>query len=341
MRKALVPIVALAIAGVALVVFLTTNRTPAPVTSTYFLMDTVLTIKTTGRDAASLNEHLYALASKVDAMTSYYMAESETVRVNSAAGKEPVQVSQDYADLLSTAISVENIGRGAKFDIAISPVSSLWGFTTKDFRIPTAGEIAQTLTYSHMDQLVVHGTSVHLRDSRARIDLGGVAKGYSLDVMEEYLRSVKPQPKQVIVDFGGNLLLYSGGVKHDWKVGIRDPRSNGIIGYVVSGDAFVATSGDYERYFERNGRRYCHIIDPTTGYPASLNQSATVITEIQPMHGAMGDALGKVFFCSPPKDEQSLFESLSGRGIVGVVLVDAAGKRSTLGPITLVPDTAG
>ena len=100
-----------------------------------------------------------------------------------------------------------------KFDIAISPVSSLWGFTTKDFRIPSAAEISATLAYSHSDQLVLSGTTVQLRDSRARIDLGGVAKGYSLDVMEEYLRNVKPQPRQVIVDFGGNLLLYSGGRK--------------------------------------------------------------------------------------------------------------------------------
>jgi thiamine biosynthesis lipoprotein len=341
MRKAFAPIVALAIAGATLATFVALNRTPAPVTSTYFLMDTVLTIKTTGRDAASLNEHLYALASRVDTMTSYYKAESETVRINAAAGKQPVQVSKEYAGLLATAVDVEKTGEGTKFDIAISPVSSLWGFTTKDFRIPTAGEIATTLVYSHMDQLDLNGTSVQLRDPRARIDLGGVAKGYSLDVMEQYLSTVKPQPNQVIVDFGGNLLLYSGGRKHDWKVGIRDPRGNGIIGYVVSGDAFVATSGDYERYFERDGKRYCHIIDPTTGYPASLNQSATVITEIQPMHGAMGDALGKVFFCSRPQDEQALFESVRDKGVVGVVLVDAGGKQSTLGPVTLVPETSG
>jgi len=220
-------------------------------------------------------------------------------------------------------------------------VSSLWGFTTKDFRIPTASEIAATLAYSHTDQLDLNGTSVHLQDPRARIDLGGVAKGYSLDVMEEYLRAARPQPNQVIVDFGGNLLLYSGGRKHDWKVGIRDPRSNGIIGYVVSEDAFVATSGDYERYFERDGKRYCHIIDPTTGYPASLHQSATVFTTIQPMHGAMGDALGKVFFCSRPQDEQALFERVRNEGVIGVVLVGADGQQSTLGPVTLVPEASG
>jgi len=87
MRKAFAPIVALAIAGATLATFVVLNRTPAPVTSTYFLMDTVLTIKTTGKDATSLNEHLYALASEVDALTSYYKAGSETVRVNAAAGK--------------------------------------------------------------------------------------------------------------------------------------------------------------------------------------------------------------------------------------------------------------
>jgi thiamine biosynthesis lipoprotein len=340
MRKTILSIVALAIAGVGLAAFFVLRRTPTPVTSTFFLMDTVLTIKTTGGDAAAINQQLYALASRVDNETSYYKAGSETARINAAAGKRSVSVSQDYAALLASAVDVENIGQGTKFDIAISPVSSLWGFTTKEFRIPTAIQIAETLAYSHMGELSIHGTSVQLQDPRARIDLGGVAKGYSLDVMQQYLRTVNPQPRQVIVDFGGNLLLYSGGRKHDWKVGIRDPRGSGIIGYVVSSDAFVATSGDYERYFERDGKRYCHIIDPVTGYPASLNRSATIITEIQPMHGAMGDALGKVFFCSPSADQQALFETVRAKGVVGVILVDASGKQSTLGPVALVPETS-
>jgi len=337
MRKAIAPIVAVIIVGAGLATFFALHKLPEPVTSTYFLMDTVLTIKTTGGDATAINKHLHALASNVDSMTSYYKSESETVHVNAAAGKGPVSVSPEYAALLKAAVAVETIDHGRTFDIAIAPISSLWGFTTKDFRVPAAKEISDTLAYSHSDELVLSGTTAQLRDSRARIDLGGIAKGYSLDVMEEYLLTVKPQPRQVIVDFGGNLLLYSGGRKHDWKIGIRDPRGQGIIGYVRSGDAFVATSGDYQRYFERDGKRYCHIIDPTTGYPGTLNQSTTVITTIQPMHGALGDALGKVFFCSTAETQRSLFHTVQGQGITGIVIVDAAGARSTLGPITLVP----
>lgn len=101
----------------------------------------------------------------------------------------------------------------------------------------------------------------------------------------------------------------------------------------------MATSGDYERYFERDGKRYCHIIDPSTGYPGTLNQSVTVITDIQPMNGAIGDALGKVFFCSTTETQRSLFQAVQGQGTIGIVIVDAAGTRSTLGPITFVPTT--
>jgi thiamine biosynthesis lipoprotein len=339
-RRAIVPIVLLIVAGAGLATFFALRASPEPVTSTYFLMDTVLTVKTTGADAAAINEHLHALAVGVDNMTSYYTAGSETVRVNAAAGKGPVSISPEYATLLKTAVAVESIDLDRTFDIAISPVSSLWGFTTKDFRVPSAKEISETLAYSHADQLVLSGTTAQLRDPRSRIDLGGIAKGYSLDVMEEYLKTVTPQPRQVIVDFGGNLLLYSGGKKHDWKVGIRDPRGQGIIGYVRSDDAFVATSGDYERYFERDGKRYCHIIDPSTGYPGTLNRSVTIVTDIQPMHGAIGDALGKVFFCSPAGSQRSLFQTVQEQGVVGVVIIDAAGTQSTLGPITFVPTTA-
>jgi thiamine biosynthesis lipoprotein len=340
LRKAIAPLVALIVVGAGLAAFVALRASPEPVTSTYFLMDTVLTVTTTGGDAVAINEQLYALASGVDRLTSYYNPESETVRVNAAAGRWPVSVSPEYAALLKAAMAVETIDHGKTFDIAIAPVSALWGFSTKDFRVPAAKEISETLAYSHSDQLTFAGTTVQLRDSRARIDLGGISKGYALDVMEEYLHSVKPQPRQVIVDFGGNLLLYSGGRKRDWKIGIRDPRGQGIIGYVRSGDAFVATSGDYERYFERDGTRYCHIIDPSTGYPGTLNQSVTVITDMEPMHGAIGDALGKVFFCSTAETQRSLFPAAQSQGAVGIVIVDAAGTRSTLGPITLVPTTA-
>ncbi len=336
MKKVIAVLVAAVVLGVGAVALIRGRAAPEPVTSTYFLMDTVLTIKTTGNDAAAINDHLHELALQVDAMTSYYQTGSETSRLNASAGKGPIPVSDEYANLLRTALDVELTGGETTFDICISPVSSLWGFTTKEFRVPSATEIAAALVYSQPDQLVVSGTSAQLKDPRARIDLGGIAKGYSLDVMEAYLRTVSPQPSQVIVDFGGNLLLYSAGRKTDWKVGIRDPRGDGIIGYVVSGDAFVATSGDYQRYFEKDGTRYCHIIDPSTGSPARLNQSATVITTLEPMHGAMGDALGKVFFCSDASRQQELYEETSKQGVVGVVLVNAAGARSTLGPITLV-----
>lgn len=330
---------ALVVAAAGLVVIcLIVGKTPKPVSSTYFLMDTVLTVKTTGKNAETINRKLYALASGVDEMTSCYKPGSETARVN-AAGGLPVTISEEYSMLLKAALHVQEIARGTKFDIAISPVSSLWGFTTKEFRVPTAEEIARVLQYSHSDQVILDGTTVTLHDARARIDLGGMAKGYSLDVMAEYLQKVQPQPEQVIVDFGGNLLLYSGGKKHNWKIGIRDPRGEGIIGYMVSDDAFVATSGDYQRYFESDGQRYCHIIDPVTGYPAVLNRSATVITSIKPMHAAIGDALGKVFFCSVPSDQEAEFEMTRQDGVVGAVLIDAEGHLSVLGNIAFAPES--
>lgn len=338
--KKLLPVVIILVViglGAALVAL---RSLPRPVSSTYFLMDTVLTITTTGGNATAINEHLYDLALNVDDMTSYYKAGSETSKVNGAAGKAPVSLSPAYTELLKTAVSVEAIDHGKTFDIAISPVSSLWGFTTKNFRVPDASEISNALLYSGSDELVVTAGAAGLRDPRARIDLGGIAKGYSLDVMQAFLRTVKPQPRQVVVDFGGNLLLYSSGTKTDWKIGIQDPRGPGIIGYVVSGDAFVATSGDYERYFERDGKRYCHIIDPSSGYPAQLNQSVTLITTLEPLHGAFGDALGKSFFCSAADRQQSLFNAVEDQGVTGVVVVDAAGKRNTLGAIALTPEAA-
>jgi len=301
-KRVILAVIILAIIGAGVAGIVGRHSSPQPVSSTYFLMDTVLTVTTTGGNAASINEQLHVLASHVEDMTSFYKTGSETALVNAAAGKGPVAVSPEYASLLRTAAAVEDIDHGKTFDIAISPVSSLWGFTTKNFRVPDAKEISDALAYSHADQLVISDTTAQLRDPRARIDLGGIAKGYSLDVMEQYLATVKPQPKQVVVNFGGNLLLYSGGRKTNWKVGIQDPRGAGIIGYVTTGDAFVATSGDYERYFEQDGKRYCHIINPSTGYPCSLNQSVTLITTIEPCTGPMVTLLERASSVPPPRD---------------------------------------
>ncbi len=340
MKRGITAALILAIVATGAIVFITTHTASQPVTSTYFLMDTVLTIKTTGGRAATINKQLYALAQNVENMTSYYKTGSETVKINTAAGKQAVSLTPEYADLLRLAFKVADISPQDKFDIAISPLSSLWGFTKKQFRIPSSAEIKAVLPYTNLDQLVLSGNTARLQDTRARIDLGGIAKGYSLDVMEQYLRTVRPRPREVIVDFGGNLLLYSGGRKNDWKVGIRDPRSSGIVGYVVTGDTFVATSGDYERYFIKNGVRYCHIIDPVTGYPSSLNQSATIFTRPGGLRGGFGDAVGKVFFCSPVASHKHLFDLVKPDGVTAIVSIDAAGRKSTLGPITLEPAPA-
>jgi thiamine biosynthesis lipoprotein len=337
-RRILIAVSSIVVVVVALIVTVRLVGAAPPVTDTYFLMDTVLTVKTSGGDAGAINSRLHELAQAVESLTSYYQEDSDTMRVNNGAGSGPVQVSAEYAALLRTVLDVSQLSSG-KVDIAISPVSSLWGFTTKQFRVPSADEIQLALSYSQHTQVRLSGQAVSLQDRRARIDLSGIAKGYSLDVMQKYLRTVSPQPRQVIVDFGGNLLLYSAGRKTDWKVGIRDPRGSGIIGYVRSGDAFVATSGDYERYFEQGGKRYCHIIDPATGFPSTANRSITVITQTGDLAGSVGDALGKAFFCSTADEQQSLFDLVDDR-VLGIVVIAADGTERTLGPISLTR-TAG
>lgn len=195
---------------------------------------------------------------------------SELIGVNAAAGKEAVAVSEDTYHVIDVARRYAEESQGA-FDVTVFPVVSLWNIGTDQARVPSEEEIKGALKNVGYQDIVLDpaARTVFLKRPGMGLDLGGIAKGYAADRTTEKLKAMGIT--RGIVNLGGN--IFALGTKADgtpWKIGIQNPMSDRgeYIGIVAAADQTVVTSGIYERYFEKDGKHYHHIIDPATGYPA-------------------------------------------------------------------------
>ncbi len=240
---------------------------------TRFMMDTYVTIYAVGPKA---------ITSKAVGRALDRIQEVDT-KFNSLNPKSPVYAFNHTLDPLSDnevisliriALRISEESKGA-FDITVAPLSELWGFYSKEYYLPKPQEIKDRLVnvgYRHLS--LANGKLI--KDNEAvRIDLGGIAKGYAISEALKVLKS--NGVSSALIDAGGD--VYGLGKKGSrlWKVGIKDPRGEGILGYVEVEDLAVMGSGDYERFFIKDGKRYHHIFDPKTGYPTEGTASVTLI----------------------------------------------------------------
>ncbi|MGR6836645.1 FAD:protein FMN transferase [Syntrophomonas erecta] len=203
---------------------------------------------------------------------------SDVYQVNKNAGLKPVAVSEDTLAMLETSSYFAGLCAGA-FDVTIGPVMELWGFGYNQYRVPPDEELKSRLALVDYQRVVINKEekTVFLPRKGMQIDLGGIAKGYATDRAAEKLRQMGI--KSAIINAGGN--IYALGAKPDgspWLAGIQDPRDkNKLMTVLQVKDRAVVTSGDYERYFIREGIRYHHILDPSTGKPAREVISTTIV----------------------------------------------------------------
>jgi len=210
--------------------------------------------------------------------------------INNNAGIKPVKVSYETLDIITKAKDIYDKNDG-NFNIMIAPVLKLWGFKSGDFKVPAKNEIEEALKLTDINDLIISRDEVFLKKKGESIDLGGIAKGYALDKVKDIIEN--DNVTKAVINMGGNVFVYSKNNNEVFTIGIKHPRENGIIATVkVKSGTFVATSGDYERFFEYKGVRYCHIFDPKTGFPANKIVSATAITKT----GYVGDVLSTAMF---------------------------------------------
>jgi thiamine biosynthesis lipoprotein len=214
-------------------------------------------------------------AQRIEVKFSRYREKSVVSEINRNAGRTPVAVDEETDMLVRSALDLTLL-TGGRFDPTVGALRRVWDF--KSGRVPTAEEISEHMPLVNAGAVSRRDGTVFLRRSGMEIDLGGVGKEYAVDRAAELLR--EEGIRAAIVSFAGDVrTIGHRGDGRPWKVGVADPKDRGRCPFSVRviGDAGIATSGDYERGFVKNGVRYHHILDATTGWPARGVASATVV----------------------------------------------------------------
>jgi thiamine biosynthesis lipoprotein len=247
--------------------------------------------------------------------------ESDIVRVNKAAGKKPVKVSAETIEVIEKSLDMSRRSEGA-FDITFAAMHGLWKFDEDmDKSIPSPEAIAERRKLIDWRDVLVNARAgtVKLRRAGMRMGLGGIAKGYGVDRCSAVLRAAGLE--NFMVQAGGDLFVAGRKGSANWMVGVRDPRGGprDIIARMPIQDHAFSTAGDYERGFVLNGRRYHHIIDPKTGYPATASREVTIFAP----NAFLADALDDSVFILGPKKGLELVDSYPD---CATLIVDAQNK---------------
>ncbi len=253
-----------------------------------FAMDTFIDLKAQGENGEKALLEAEKEINRLEKLFSPTIEQSEIFAINQYAAKQTVTVSKDTFDLIEKAKEYCNITEGA-FDITIAPVVKAWGFTEEVKRVPSDEEIQQKLQLVDNNKLHIdkQNSTVYLENENMSIDLGGIAKGYASNKVNEILK--KNGVSSAVISLGGNVSVTGkrpDGTK--WRIAVQDPmNSEGYVGILNVEDTSVITSGVYQRFFEQNGKKYHHIIDTKTGKPTQNGLlSVTIVCD----NGAMADA---------------------------------------------------
>ena len=280
---------------------------PKSHTETAFLLDTYVSVTAFGSNAKSATKKAMERVKELDRKLSAYRTDSEVYRINHAGANVKTKVSPDCFFVIEQALLLSEKTNGA-FDITVKPVMDLWGFGGEQSRVPAQEELEKTLACVNFKCVLLDedAQTVALQKDGMAIDLGGIAKGYCADEAAKVL--AQEGVKNAYLDFGGNVVtmgqkplglmerLKTFASSRPFSVGIQDPggpRGQVIRVHTADKDlCSVVTSGGYERYFEENGKKYHHILDPKSGtQPQNDILSVTVIGDSSLTCDALSTAL--------------------------------------------------
>lgn len=252
-----------------------------PITKTNFSLDTINKITAYGPNASEVVDEAFDRIDEIEQKMTSHGKESEIININKAAGTAFVNVSPDTFYVIEKGLEYSRKSQG-RFDITIGPLVNLWGIGTENEKIPSQSEIKEALELVNYNKVSLdkNGKNIMLESANMALDLGAIAKGYAADEAVRLLR--EKGIKNAVIDLGGN--IFAMGNKPNgkpWRVGIQDPFSSrgSSFATVEVSDKTLVTSGPYERFFEKDGEKYHHILDPDSGYPVQNELvSSTIVS---------------------------------------------------------------
>lgn len=291
-----------------------------------FALDTQIKIKVFGdRKAKKAMDNAIDRIKEIEDHMSPTIEESDVVKINQAAGVEPVEVHKDTFYVIQKALDYGERTDGI-FDITLGPIVDLWGITSDHPKVPTDEEIEEKLSLVDYKKVILDEDkmTVFLKDKGMAIDLGAIAKGYAADEAARILREAGVD--HALLNLGGNVITIGG--KPDgspWRIGLQDPRAKETgedhFAIVEVANATIVSSGDYERYivevYEKTGERYHHIFNSKTGFPA---QSGLMACSIITNSSIDADALSTILFIMGYEEGFKAVEAMGDVEAIAVTL---------------------
>jgi thiamine biosynthesis lipoprotein len=287
---------------------------PRPYSGETFLFDTIVKFKIYGKGNSKKEvERAISYLKKLEKKLNYFDAQSELSKLNR---EKKLNASPELKEVIELSRKAFNDTKG-HFDISIAPLMDLWDFAHGG-RVPEEKEIKETLKKVDGERILVEGNEVRLGEN-LKIDLGGISKGYAVDKTVDLLQKKAPAG---LVSFRSTVRVWGrkpGG--ESWKIGLENPRNQKEIVATVrleDGES-LSTSGDYQKFFLKNGVRYHHILNPKNGYPARYYQSLTVILKGK---ASLADAYSTALFTLREEECKAIAKKLN----LGLIIVDRRGE---------------
>lgn len=277
---------------------------------TELFMGTVIKITLYDSNDSTILDKAFDKVAEIESLVSINDSGTELDKVNDFAGISPVEVSPTTYEIVEKGLEYSKLSNGG-FDITIGPLVKLWSIGLEGAKVPTQEEIDAVLPLIDYNLLELNkeNHTIFLKNENMMIDLGSIAKGYAADEISRIL--TENNVNSAIIDLGGN--IYAHGIKpsgKDWNIGIQNPFNNrgDIIGVLKVKNKTVVTSGIYERYIEKDGIKYHHLLNPSTGYPFENNiAGVSIVTD----KSTDADALSTIVFSKGLEDGLKFVESLS------------------------------
>ncbi|MDD2752739.1 MAG: FAD:protein FMN transferase [Candidatus Omnitrophica bacterium] len=288
--------------GILTFVFLSGCQQKPLYKDTQLMMGTFIQVISPDKNASQI---AFGEIRRIEGLLSKYIPESEVSKLNQGGS---LKVSPEVFFILKKSKEFFQT-TGGVFDITAASLVDLWGFTNKKYYLPSEKEIQETLKLTGSDKIILRNDDnvVKFTVNHLKIDLGAIAKGFALDCAAEKLK--QSGIEDCLINAGGQVLCLGTKFGRPWKVAIKDPRSDKIIQVLQLKNQSASTSGDYEQYFTKGNKRYSHIFNPKTGYPA---ESGLISVTVVAPDGLTADALSTSIFVLGKENGMELLKKFSG-----------------------------